>query len=447
MSALADPIASASRSPPATHWEPILEGDLRAAASDALCDIAHALPAPGLEGTDATLGSGEAGFAVFHAYLGKCGLSAPADAERHGDLMLAHLQSALDKLPTIVDRLDLFSGFMGVAWAANHLQQLGALQDGEELCDAADQAILDGLSNHSGSMLCELIAGLSGIGVYGLARWHRPAGQEIVRRVVHALEESAVVHQGLRTWFHAPAKLSAYSLHSYPDGFFNLGLAHGVPGAMAFLARAASHQVAGASEILTEAGDWLLRQQRQFRNGSRFGYSFLRDPEHEPDGSRVAWCYGDLGLSAAVLLSARYTGHAEWEAAALDLARGTTQRRREDSGVVDAGLCHGAFGNAHILGRMYAATDEQQLLNAALHWIREGLRMRNEAAGLAGFLAWCPLMPGESARDLWQSSAGMIDGICGIGLALMGFLTPLEPSWDEVFMVNIPRRQAPSSIS
>jgi lantibiotic biosynthesis protein len=440
MSALADPTASASRNPPTTHWKPILEGDLSAAARDALFDIAHALPAPGLQGTDATLSNGEAGLAVFHAYLSQCGLPAPADAERHSELMLAHIQSAVDKLPIIADRLDLFSGFMGVAWAVNHLQSLCTLQDGEELCDAADQTILDGLSNHSDSMLCELIAGLSGIGVYGLARWHRPAGQEIVSRVVRALEESAVIHQGLRTWFHAPAKLSAYALHSFPDGCFNLGLAHGVPGAMAFLARAAAHRVPGARELLAEAGDWLFRQQRQFRNGSRFGYSFLSDPEHEPDGSRVAWCYGDLGLSAAVLLCARHAGHAEWETAALDLARGTTRRRTQDSGVVDAGLCHGAFGNAHILGRMYAATGDRHLSDAALHWIREGLRMRNEGTGLAGFLSWWPLMPGESARDLWQPSAGMIDGICGIGLALMGFLTPVEPAWDEVFMVNIPSR-------
>lgn len=442
MNALADSAATSSPDRPATCWAPILEGDLRVAARDALFDIAHCLPPPGAQHTNASLGNGDAGFAILHACLARSGLFSVAQAERHSDLMLAHLQSAIDRLEPLAERLDLFSGFMGVAWAVNHLQARGDLQEGDELCDAADQAVLAGLRNYSGSMLCELVAGLSGLGVYGLARWHRPAGRKIVGLVVQALERSTIVHQGQRTWFHARDQLPEYALHNHPDGCFNLGLAHGVPGALGFLARAAACHVPGARDVLTEAMGWLFQQQCHFRNGSRLAHSFTADPAEEPDGSRVAWCYGDLGVSAALLLSARHVQRMDWEHAALDLARGATQRRREESGVVDAGFCHGAFGNAHIFGRMYAATGEPYLLEAALHWVREGLEMRHQSTGLAGFLAWWPLMPNEPPRELWRPSVGVIDGICGIGLALTSLLAPVEPAWDEVFMLNLPSRNA-----
>jgi lantibiotic biosynthesis protein len=425
------------------RWVPILNGEdeMRLAARDALFDIAHALPSPSSQTTDATLGNGDGGFAIFHAYMARSGLVAADHAERHNDLMLAHVQSAVDKLPPIVDRLSLFSGVMGVAWAVNHLQTLGVLQDGDELCDAVDEVVLDGLNRHAGSMLCELVAGLSGIGVYGLARCHRPAGQKIVGLVLRALDESTVLHEGLRTWFHAPEKQSPSVRDTDPEGSFNLGLAHGVPGALAFLARSAAHHEPGARELLPEATAWLLRQQRRYRNGSRFAYTFVSDPAHEADGARLSWCYGDLGVSAALLLLARHAQRADWESAALELARGAAQRRgEEDCGVVDAGLCHGAFGNAHIFGRLHAATRDPSLRDAALHWIREGLGMRRKGAGLAGFCAWRPLMPGEPERDLWQPSAAVIDGICGIGLALLGLIAPVEPAWDEIFMVNIPVR-------
>lgn len=352
--------------------------------------------------------------------------------------MLAHLQAALQKLAALDGRFDLLSGFMGLSWLANHLQGLKLLDDTEELCDASDRAALDLLTEQGDKMLCELVSGLSGIGLYGLARRHRPAGEEIVQRVRQALEVTAVRVEGLRTWFHAPENMSAHSVDSHPHGCFNLGLSHGVPGALVFLSRAGAESA--ACDLLAEATNWLLLQRRNYRNGSRFGYTFTDDPMHEADGARLAWCYGDLGVSVALLSIARHARRPDWEAAAIELALDAARRPLESSGVVDAGLCHGAIGNAHIFTRLYSATGELALLEAAHRWLREGLRMRTAGTGLAGFRAYWPLMPNEPERELWQPSCSLVDGTCGIGLALIGMLTPMTPAWDEVFMLDIPAK-------
>ncbi|WP_129649527.1 lanthionine synthetase LanC family protein [Peristeroidobacter agariperforans] len=419
--------------------ETIVNEHLRAGARDALLDIVRALPLPGQTKSPALAG-GEAGLAIFHAYLAKSGLLPPETSQRHLELTFEHLQSAVAALPAPASRLDLYSSFVGVAWAANHAHAMEVLPESDDLCDAADEAVLEGLREHGSSLPCELIFGLSGIGVYGLARWHRPAGRQIVECVVRALEESAVLDRGLRTWFHSPEHLSANGLKEAPEGYFNLGLSHGVPGALVFLSKAAGHGVPGAQALLIEARHWLLLQQRAFSNGSRFGFSVLPAADRQPEieGSKVAWCYGDLGVCAALLQIARHARRTEWEPVALDLARALAHRPAPDRDVMDAGLCHGALGNAHIFARLHAASGERCLHEAALRWLQAGLAMRKEGAPAAGFLTWFPPQPDEPTRDPWIPRYGLLEGIGGIGLALLGFLTQVPPAWDEFMMVDIP---------
>lgn len=415
-------------------WSPSLDESLAQAAREALFEIAHSLPAPGAAHTNASLGHGEAGFALFHAYLAESGLLTAQRSEEHRELMLAHLQAAVSKLGALDGRFDLLSGFMGLSWTANHLHGLNLLDDIDELCDVSDRAALDLLDEQGDQMLCEFVSGLSGVGMYGLARRPHPIGEKIVKRVRRALEVTAVRAEGRRTWFHAPERMSNYSVDSHPEGCFNLGLSHGVPGALVFLSRT------GPSDLLQEATEWLLLQRRQYRNGSRFGYTFTDDPMHEPDGARLAWCYGDLGVSVALLSIARHADRLDWEVEAIDLALHAARRPLENSGVVDAGLCHGAIGNAHIFMKLYSATHEPALLEVAHRWLRDGLQMRAAGTGLAGFSAYWPLMPNEPERALWQPSSTLVDGTCGIGLALIGMLAPVPPAWDEAFLLDIPAK-------
>ena len=55
----------------AGRWLPIVEGGLQLATEIALRDIARAMPLPGTVGDNATLGGGEAGFAIFRAYFAR----------------------------------------------------------------------------------------------------------------------------------------------------------------------------------------------------------------------------------------------------------------------------------------------------------------------------------------------------------------------------------------
>jgi lantibiotic biosynthesis protein len=423
------------------RWTPALKpGELRSAAGDALCDIAQSIPLPGEGRSGVSVAGGEAGHAVFYAYLA-CSAFPGVKSDDHPARARNHMQVAVDGIAHLMGQPDLYGGFTGIGWAANHLHILGVLED-DELCVYIDEALVAWLTRESDVLSCELIRGLAGVGVYGIARRHTADGREILRLVVKALESSAVVHQGYRAWFSAPRNYRYPYPSSHLSGCYNLGVSHGVPGAINFLAQAAELGVAGAESLARDAGAWLLSQQRIYRNGSRFGHEFVSDPMENAAGSRVAWCYGDLGISAALISSMRRLKHSDWELQALDIARAVALRRTEDGDVRDAGLCHGAIGNAHIFNRLYAATGEHSFLDAMHFWLRVGLSMRRPGMGLAGFNAWQPPLVGEAERDPWQPVAGFLEGIGGIGLALLGFLAPIEPAWDQLLMVDIPAKVA-----
>lgn len=108
-----------------------------------------------------------------------------------------------------------------------------------------------------------------------------------------------------------------------------------------------------------------------------------------PSNSRLAWCYGDLGIGMALYLAGKTTNNINWESKALEVLLRTTKRRTDDlTLVVDAGLCHGAVGIAHIYNRMYGYTKNIIFKEASDYWFSKTLDMAKFDDGLAGYKAW-----------------------------------------------------------
>jgi len=93
----------------------------------------------------------------------------------------------------------------------------------------------------------------------------------------------------------------------------------------------------------------------------------------EPEPARSAWCYGDPGVAAALLLAARDAGEPAWAQAATGLALRAAARPPGQAGVTDPGLCHGSAGLAHLFNRMYQLTAEPALAEAARFWAERTL--------------------------------------------------------------------------
>src|SRR6185295_11637928 len=199
----------------------------------------------------------------------------------------------------------------------------------------------------------DLISGLVGLAVYGLERAPRPSALEVLGRIVERLDERSVAHGPGITWFTEPTFLPQWQRDLYPNGYYNLGVAHGMPAVLAVLA--AIHRAGVETERcrrLVEGGmAWLLARRNAPGSGACFGTMYTDDQADEPQSSRLAWCYGDPGVAANLLLVSRFMERPDWEEIAVEVGRSCTRRAVEESGVRDAGVCHGSAGLVHLFNR------------------------------------------------------------------------------------------------
>ena len=510
-------------------WQPLLTGALAERARQAVDEIAAALaPAPGAArgtaqlpdgpgdpertaaetrepvaapdapgGADAdlanpTLGGGAAGAALFFAYrAGRGGGPSAAGDTDAASLLLERCTEALAVTPLAPD---LYGGFSGVAWTAEHLygprfaaaaepgstaapapaptsqgtetprmlempeapatpqapetremQEITAGDD-EDPLEEIDAALLRYLDHSPWKADYDLIRGLAGFGVYALERLPRPSAVACLTKIVDRLAETAEHGPQGTTWHTAPELLPDWQREIFPGGYYNLGVAHGVPAVVAMLGAtataagrmgaagdAAAADLAERARSLGEgASRWLLAQQLPPGKSFRFGTTF--SPETPPEKSRLAWCYGDPGVAAALLVAARARGDAALERLAIDLALEAGNRPAELSGVRDAGLCHGSAGLAHLFNRMYQETGEPQLAAISRRWFEHALDFRQPGRGLAGYLAF--QFEDDAVTERWRADPGLLEGVAGIGLALLGGLGDFEPSWDRILMLS-----------
>jgi lantibiotic modifying enzyme len=434
-----------------SFWRPLLDGNLAVRAWEAVNAVAQALEtwlpgdprehhADGWLDRVVSLGGGAAGQALFHGYLSRA-----AGAERHAARARQLLSQAVEALATVPTPPSLYSGFTGVAWAAEHL---GRLLDGEDELEASgvededigeeiDQALLTALDRLSWAGDYDLMSGLVGFGVYALERFPRPSAVRCLEAIVDRLEENAEKNGQKITWFRPPEVLPGAGRERTPFGYYDLGVAHGVPGIIALLADACRLGVRQdrARPLLDGAVRWLALQPLAGQRGACFPARIGPGIEARP--SRLAWCYGDPGVAATLLYAARAVGMKEWEDMALAIAAHAASAAPEDAGVQGMGLCHGALGLAHLYNRIYQAGGDELFADAARRWYRLGLEMREPEGGVEGIEA---RVAGQDWPSLWAADAGFLTGAAGIGLALLAAVTSVEPEWDRLLLVAIPPR-------
>jgi lantibiotic modifying enzyme len=378
---------------------------------------------------DPRLAGGSAGLALFFAYR-----DAARPREETADRALDALNQSIEALAEARLTPSLFSGFSGIGWAVEHLTREFFEGDGD-LSSEIDEALHLRLSNPGETPQFELINGLSGFGVYLVERLPRPRAAELLGSILDHLAATAEESDSGITWLTRPEWVPSRQRDWRPEGCYNLGVSHGVPGVLGFLAaaRRAGFEDGRVAPLAAGIVRWLLGQRLPERVKSVFPSAIV--PGKAPVPSRTAWCYGDLGVAAVLLSAARAFGRPDWEKEALAIARLAARRPLEDVEAVDAGLCHGSAGLAQIFNRFHQATGDEEMKEAALAWYRRTLDMRRPGEGIAGFLTYAGE---ESDPGTWKAEPGFLVGAVGVGLALLAAVSDVEPLWDRVLLTAIP---------
>ena len=312
----------------------------------------------------------------------------------------------------------LHGGFTGVGWVAEHVAGWCLARDmKDDPLESLDAALLRLLDAAEPSCDYDLMSGLVGFGLYALERWPHPAAVTCLERVVHHLSRRADETSSGARWLTHAVHLPPWDREHFPNGYYVLGVAHGVAAVVVLLAGAA------ARGVMADDSRRLLDGAVQFLLSCDDGATALPywvGPSAPKAPARSAWCHGDPGIAVALLTAARAAGVDAWEREALRIATRAARRPVADSGVSEPTLCHGAAGLAHLFNRAYQATGDPGLLAAASDWFERALAMIESAS------ADPPVGP------------GFLMGKAGVGLALMSAVSPMEPAWDRALAMSLP---------
>lgn len=416
-------------------WEAILTGDDAGRAESDLRAIATDLVrCLDLESSPDLL----AKIALFYQYLaiGLDDRQYEARADEFSDL-------AVDRLSSVAMPPHFFGGFADVAWVNEHVSTLTqvAPDDDDDGNEQIDEVLLGLLGRSPWPEGYELIGGLAGYGVYfseGLPANNSARG---LRLVVQRLDElSEQTAEGIR-WRTRETTLPKHHVQRYPEGYFNFGVAHGMPSVLVVLCMAAAAGV--ERERATELADGLVRWIRSRRQGNEDDlaqFPSIWIPGEPPTKSRQAWCYGDPGLAAAWLWAADLRQAPDWKREALGVLRDCAPVTFEDAGIHDAGLCHGAAGLAQIYNRAFQHTHDEVFREAAVRWLKQVMSMRT-GSGFGGYQAYQPgdaWTPGVVDPKYLLDEPNFLEGSVGIGLALLAGISTTIPNWDRRLLMAVP---------
>jgi lantibiotic biosynthesis protein len=389
-----------------------------------------------------TLAQGDAGIALSCAYLDACFPNEGWDRIGHG--YLAAAAKAAEHLAHA--STGMFGGLAGLAFAgwslsrrATRYRRLLTTIDDTLLPQMMEQA--DGLARLTTGGVSfgefDVISGLAGAGAYLLRRRDDPSAAAVLDAALHSLVALASDAGGLPRWW-TPAHLlgdeEMAALHPY--GNLNCGLAHGIPGPLAFMALAVSHGIAvpGIDEAIDRLVDWLIEHRADDAWGVNWPFAVpltragLPDPARSAqEPSRAAWCYGAPGVARALWLAGVARDRPDSRNLAIEAMEAVYRRpvtaRRIDSPT----FCHGVAGLLQVTLRFANETQLPVFAEAAAdltNWLLDAY----EPDSLLGYRNW---EPGGRRVD----HAGLLDGAPGVALALLAAATSAEPAWDRAFLL------------
>lgn len=321
-------------------------------------------------------------------------------------------------------------GLAGFGWLIEHLNQNDFIDcDTNEMLYYLDEYIYNKMILDIENENFDYLHGAQGAGIYFLSRVKKNSKVEnYLVKLIDELEK--VSEQSTAEALRWPPLIRD---KEKKDVSSNLSLSHGTASIIVFLSKVYGYNIQKKKtlKLLKGAITYILQNQLD-QPIYYFYFPSIIYYSGQPSSGRLAWCYGDLGVGMAIYQAGKIAENNQWVEKAIEiLLHSTIIRNDKITCVVDAGLCHGTAGIAHIYNRLYTLTKLETFKTAADFWFLKTLQMAKFDDGLAGYKAWRRKDISEDLKD-----PGFLEGVAGIGLALISYVSDIEPAWDECLLLS-----------
>ena len=313
------------------------------------------------------------------------------------------------------------NGLAGLGVGLLTLQQDEFISGVDSALGAIDPVISLSLESFIEDNNIDFLHGLIGIGFYLLERNNSSKEYSVsnLSKIVDYLDKSKISDGAVVKWKYNEKRLSKP---------FNISLSHGVSSIVVFFCRLIKSGALGENynveikQMLQGAIQYLLTNRVDVNKlGCCFASSSI-ECDDRPHRSRLAWCYGDLGVATALLEAGNALNDSLVRDIAIQVLLYCAKRRDIKANYVnDFCVCHGSVGIAQIFRSQGIALGMKELLDAADYWEKDTLsRVVKDGHGRHTLLYYDPENGG------FRESGGILDGISGAGLYLLGEQTHLN---------------------
>ena len=303
------------------------------------------------------------------------------------------------------------NGLAGLGIGLLTLQQDGFIDGADSALISIDPVISQSLDTFVMKNNIDFLHGLIGVGFYLLERSDssKEYSMSNLMKIVDYLDVSKITDGVIVKWRYNEVGLSRP---------FNISLSHGVSSIVVFLSRLlklgllCDNYHSRVKQMLEGAVRYLLSNRVDVHElGCWFAASSI-ECDGRPHRSRLAWCYGDLGVATALLEAGNALNDSSVRDFAIQVLLYSAKRRDIKANYVnDFCVCHGSVGIAQIFRSHGVALDSPELLDAADYWEKDTLsRMVMNSQNRHTLLYYDPENGG------FRECGGILNGIAGAGL-------------------------------
>lgn len=394
-------------------WTPIVNTDRKQGIAQKISEIADVLYESSFNKDAVGLLTGNTGIALFMYQYGVW-----SEKERYYEKALELISEVITFCRKNETPYSFCNGIAGIGWSLKYLEEQGTIEGNvQEVIDEFFPSLYMLMINLMKTGRYDYLHDALGI---ALCCYKNEPGNRFLEDLLDEMYRvSHKTGDGIAWYSELTEKETSHRV-------INLSMSHGLSGIMSILCKLCNKEK--ALLLLRESARFLVNQQQDHTIYRSCFPSIISETVNYRN-SRLAWCYGDLGITVALLQASCILNNTEYRDIALNVLLNCSQRRDvKKEFVMDAGVCHGAAGIAHIFNRVYQNTGDEVFKDAALYWLDDCMQKSRFNDGLAGYKVW--------RNDGWITKHGILEGIAGIGLVLLSMISNIEPTWDECLLLS-----------
>jgi len=372
---------------------------------------------------------GIAGIAMFQFYYADY-----LGSEEHLESGIKMISHSIEKINQGYTHPSYCNGIAGLAWTISHLNAEGYINiDCDELLSPFDDYLHNEMKIEFENGNYDFLHGALGYAFYFFTRYRATENKElqekyeaIILESIHDLKNLAIRKGDTISW-------SSFLDVTKERKGANLSFAHGISGIIDFLSRLYTHETfkIESQELLHGGIKFLLEHEAMDRTDLSLFPNWIEENSEIEYNSRIAWCYGDLGIGTSLLRAGIAIDDSSLQKKAVGILEHCSFRRSPSTSLVlDAGFCHGSFGNALIFKRIFKETGNKLFKEAFHFWMEDGLKKSVHHDGFAGYKQW------NGLENKWVPKLSLLEGVAGIGLVMVDYLSEKDNNWDQCILIS-----------